>query len=593
MITCGVKLASDTHSVFPHSTLTACYTVNILPLMAGFFQQLRLLLWKNGLSVIRQPGWSLSLLIWPLVIFIILAITRSQFPPIIKDPCYVAPRNLPSAGFFPFLQTLMCNTDSSCSNKSYSDRTTRAYSTSRSHRHRRDTDAQSSSNLQDGLPPLAHLQKGGLVHALLKRDTSNQSQILELWDTMLNSSTEVTPNMTMSILNILNSTLQADQDTLSSILDSLHSLKSSFCGFSMSMLNLSRTDQMTTALVRFCRSNDSLLEVSFSTLNQVLAQLVLEDPVKVIEFVEMAAIAVDQLQEQNPLWDFLLGLPDLFVKSTDQDTIMAAAERLLGLKGALTSIQSSFPQANISLDMVNPAIDEGIDILTYLHNWKGRNATFSLADVLRPMNESLISPEISTLIQHLQIPLDKVTVLFNNEAFYAFVCSTSVGGPSCNRSIADMVYGWISQEKVAFQMILAWSQSAASADLAFVKNILGAIPSTGASSNNRSQRSSDSQPQNLQEQIFLSVGSVVIDTLKGMHGWNYINLFLMGAHSSMQTATAAMETQIGYMNPVLQDAGKLQAMFLSLMQNETEADAWVRRVMDSALQTVTEVRQLK
>lgn len=32
---------------------------------------------------------------------------------------YVAPRNLPSTGFFPFLQTLMCNTDSSCTNKSY------------------------------------------------------------------------------------------------------------------------------------------------------------------------------------------------------------------------------------------------------------------------------------------------------------------------------------------------------------------------------------------------------------------------------------------------------------------------------------------
>lgn len=32
---------------------------------------------------------------------------------------YVAPRNLPSTGFFPFLQTLMCNTDSSCSSNSY------------------------------------------------------------------------------------------------------------------------------------------------------------------------------------------------------------------------------------------------------------------------------------------------------------------------------------------------------------------------------------------------------------------------------------------------------------------------------------------
>uniref|UniRef100_A0A8C4GN07 ATP-binding cassette, sub-family A (ABC1), member 12 n=1 Tax=Dicentrarchus labrax TaxID=13489 RepID=A0A8C4GN07_DICLA len=37
---------------------------------------------------------------------------------VMSPPGYVAPRNLPSTGFFPFLQTLMCNTDSSCHNKS-------------------------------------------------------------------------------------------------------------------------------------------------------------------------------------------------------------------------------------------------------------------------------------------------------------------------------------------------------------------------------------------------------------------------------------------------------------------------------------------
>uniref|UniRef100_A0A7N8XRX6 ATP-binding cassette, sub-family A (ABC1), member 12 n=1 Tax=Mastacembelus armatus TaxID=205130 RepID=A0A7N8XRX6_9TELE len=84
----------------------------------AFTRQLRLLLWKNGLAAIRQPAWSLTLIIWPLGIFIILAVTRNQFPPLAKDPCYVAPRNLPSTGFFPFLQTLMCTTDSSCQSTS-------------------------------------------------------------------------------------------------------------------------------------------------------------------------------------------------------------------------------------------------------------------------------------------------------------------------------------------------------------------------------------------------------------------------------------------------------------------------------------------
>ena len=45
----------------------------------------------------------------------------------------------------------------------------------------------------------------------------------------------------------------------------------------------------------------------------------------------------------------------------------------------------------------------------------------------------------------------------------------------------------------------------------------------------------------------------------------------------------------GFMQPVLQDAEKLQEMFMSLTQNETEANVWVNRVMNSAVQTVAKV----
>uniref|UniRef100_A0A8C2AL35 ATP-binding cassette, sub-family A (ABC1), member 12 n=1 Tax=Cyprinus carpio TaxID=7962 RepID=A0A8C2AL35_CYPCA len=115
--------------------------------MASFLQQLRLLLWKNGLGVIRQPTWSVALLVWPLVIFIILAITRLQFPPKLRDTCYVAPRNLPSAGFFPFLQTLMCSTDTTCTSKSYlTEGQSKSYwNTAR--RHRRDAESHRTSTL--------------------------------------------------------------------------------------------------------------------------------------------------------------------------------------------------------------------------------------------------------------------------------------------------------------------------------------------------------------------------------------------------------------------------------------------------------------
>ncbi|XP_062434346.1 glucosylceramide transporter ABCA12 [Rhea pennata] len=87
--------------------------------MAALSQHLRILLWKNWLSVKRQPVWSFILISWPVIVFIILAIIRLKFPPEPQPNCYLAPRNLPSAGFFPFLQTVLCDSDARCKGTPY------------------------------------------------------------------------------------------------------------------------------------------------------------------------------------------------------------------------------------------------------------------------------------------------------------------------------------------------------------------------------------------------------------------------------------------------------------------------------------------
>lgn len=46
---------------------------------------------------------------------------------------------------------------------------------------------------------------------------------------------------------------------------------------------------------------------------------------------------------------------------------------LLLICRALNSFQSSLQQANASMDMLNPVIDEGIELLNYLQSWKGRS----------------------------------------------------------------------------------------------------------------------------------------------------------------------------------------------------------------------------
>uniref|UniRef100_A0A8C3RF33 ATP binding cassette subfamily A member 12 n=1 Tax=Cyanoderma ruficeps TaxID=181631 RepID=A0A8C3RF33_9PASS len=63
--------------------------------------------------------WSFVLISWPVVVFIILAIIRLKFPPEPQQNCYLAPRNLPSAGFFPFLQTVLCDSDARCKGTPY------------------------------------------------------------------------------------------------------------------------------------------------------------------------------------------------------------------------------------------------------------------------------------------------------------------------------------------------------------------------------------------------------------------------------------------------------------------------------------------
>ncbi|XP_051260257.1 ATP-binding cassette sub-family A member 7 [Dicentrarchus labrax] len=145
----------------------------------AFFRQLQLLLWKNGLTVIRQPLWSLTLIIWPLIIFIIIAVTRNQFPPVVKDTCYVAPRNLPSTGFFPFLQTLMCNTDSSCHNKSRLADPTASKSSLKSSRKKRSTTLNGS--------PLADLIQGDSFDLSFLKDSSNDpTELVDFLNNILN-----------------------------------------------------------------------------------------------------------------------------------------------------------------------------------------------------------------------------------------------------------------------------------------------------------------------------------------------------------------------------------------------------------------------
>ncbi|KAL0963738.1 hypothetical protein UPYG_G00310300 [Umbra pygmaea] len=570
-------------------------TVKEIP-MAGFFQQLRLLLWKNGLGVIRQPGWTVSLLVWPLVIFLILAITRSQFPPQRKDTCYVAPRNLPSTGFFPFLQTLMCNTDSSCQNKSHlftNSLTKKKRATGTNH----DTNSRVSL-----LPPgMSLLKMGGDVRAVLK-ETTEEPQLLDLWDMFLNASHQGIP-MNLSFIEGFNSTLLGDEDSLDAMLESVTTLKRSFCSFSLTAFNMSSMpDPLAYSLATFCQSNDTLLEVSLLTINQVLTEMFMKDPAQTLTMMGTAVGVFERLQNENSLWEGLLSLPRLLMSSTSDmtlDQVLSEGESLLhNFNRTLTAIESSLPEANSSsVFKLKPAIVGGINLFQYIRNWHGKDIYITLGDVITvPPNTSTADiATVTALMQQVKIPLDNVVSLtMDKDLLQSYICNGNISDglqEACNREIQHML-GWVDLDKVSQQTLLVWSEYAAQDDITFSKGLLQSllgllvVPSDQDSNNTRSRRSSVSQPQNVKEEMFLTVGSVAMDLLKDIPGWKYIQIALDTGHASIQLAMTTLNTLVEMMEKVWTAAHIYQETFIALMSNQTMADIFTGQVMNSAVKTI-------
>ncbi|XP_072009201.1 ATP-binding cassette sub-family A member 13 isoform X2 [Engystomops pustulosus] len=89
--------------------------------MGLFFRQTGTLFRKNWLCRVRQPILCLSEILWPCALFLILAAVRFQEPPIHVKNCYLEPRNLPSHGIYPFIQSLICNAGSRCMDTKFLD----------------------------------------------------------------------------------------------------------------------------------------------------------------------------------------------------------------------------------------------------------------------------------------------------------------------------------------------------------------------------------------------------------------------------------------------------------------------------------------
>uniref|UniRef100_A0A8C4EJC6 ATP-binding cassette, sub-family A (ABC1), member 12 n=1 Tax=Dicentrarchus labrax TaxID=13489 RepID=A0A8C4EJC6_DICLA len=426
--------------------------------------------------------------------------------------CYVAPRNLPSTGFFPFLQTLMCNTDSSCHNKSRLADPTASKSSLKSSRKKRSTTLNGS--------PLADLIQGDSFDLSFLKDSSNDpTELVDFLNNILNGPFYCALNQTLESLNVL---------------------KRAVCTVMLPMMNTTSANTLSYAVVTFCKSNNTVFEVSLNTLNQILMGLMLTKPDEMVTAAGMAVLLFDQLQSQTSLWESLLAIPKLF-SSGSVDQVLGTTETLLtNVQGAIHVIQSNFPEAGASLSTVHPLLVGGINILHYVQNWPGKDVSVSLGDVVMLHNDSL-SEMVKYVLQEVQIPLDKaIGLTLDRDMVRSYLCDNSSKlmwlTAACNTGTVDMLLGWICPDKLAKQALLAWSKHVAPHDVSFAKGLLHSL--------------------------------------------------MGGLSPGGQGSSNITRTHRSLMVNVLKDADQLQLTYLTLLTKETDASVWMGHVLDSVMEVI-------
>uniref|UniRef100_A0A4W3KD46 Uncharacterized protein n=1 Tax=Callorhinchus milii TaxID=7868 RepID=A0A4W3KD46_CALMI len=122
------EAAGGSLSPTPHTALTAAL---YLSLSLSLYLYLSISLHSSalgwgvthlGLLLVFQV-LSLSEIVWPCLLFLILAGVRVQNPLKHRANCYMEPRTLPSGGLYPFVQSLFCDEGSHCYGDAMSQKT--------------------------------------------------------------------------------------------------------------------------------------------------------------------------------------------------------------------------------------------------------------------------------------------------------------------------------------------------------------------------------------------------------------------------------------------------------------------------------------
>ncbi|KAM9123066.1 glucosylceramide transporter ABCA12 [Pangshura tecta] len=362
--------------------------------MASLFQHLRILLWKNWLSVKRQPLWSFTLISWPLIVFIILAIIRIKFPPEPQPNCYLAPRNLPSAGFFPFLQTVLCDSDAKCKDTPYTpeDLLPRLPGNSPLRLKQK-----RSPNLGKTIHPslqTAEVPKSRNASLALSDSTANLKSTLEDISSPYNLTFRI--NMLNKILSLGKAQTQdSSAANLRIVICEIMSpyIPSSNLPWESMGANVHRT---------FCFTNSSLLESFFQAFRSQISQLQ-QDPQYQVTFVKETVSflsLISRVQNETSLWHFLLMVPDVVQGSLRMKDIFAFLQNASRKIKLLEFDREDFRRAIFSKDL--ETVQKSLYLLKGFQQYLNRNKS----ENLNPFTESIGNETIQQLYEILKLGMN-------------------------------------------------------------------------------------------------------------------------------------------------------------------------------------------
>ncbi|XP_014807435.1 PREDICTED: ATP-binding cassette sub-family A member 12 [Calidris pugnax] len=362
--------------------------------MAALSQHLRILLWKNWLSVKRQPVWSFILISWPVVVFIILAIIRLKFPPEPQPNCYLAPRNLPSAGFFPFLQTVLCDSDARCKGTPYTpeDLLPRLDDISSLRLKRRSSSSVAKDNQPS--PWSAEVPKSRNASLAFGDLVSHGEKVLG----NISSPSDLTSSINMfnKILNFGKS--QSRYSTAANLRVILCEVLSRY----VARPDLTEVKMAANIHRTFCFTDSSLLEAFTQEFRSQLSQ-VQHNPQYQAAFVnEMVSflMLISQVQNDTSLWHLLLLAPDVFQGSMklqdmidflqNPSSVVLAAQNdsaSLVTDDKFKTVQNGVTDPPYSLNCLEQDKEKSLVtryICTHFVNWKdNRSLVSELEEVLR------------------------------------------------------------------------------------------------------------------------------------------------------------------------------------------------------------------